>query len=223
MLGLLVPSIANPMYGAMARAIESAAQANHGHRVVLGNTYRDPEQESSYLDDLLSHGVRGAILVSSLAYEEHLRSAIGRGLVAVSYDRRQVGPVDMQVDHVSVDNVQAGALAAGHLLELGHRHLAFAMPSGMTMSRADKIQGFEAAVAAANATSQVFVGNSVSEYGDAEIAEIGCALAREIANARPRPTGVVAVNDMLDPSVATSEFLFPPTLVVRESSGPLAS
>ena len=35
MLGLLVPSIANPMYGYIAREIETSAQELHGHRVVL--------------------------------------------------------------------------------------------------------------------------------------------------------------------------------------------
>src|SRR5262245_19841274 len=39
MLGLLVPSIANPMYGYLAREIETSAQELHGFSVVLGNTY----------------------------------------------------------------------------------------------------------------------------------------------------------------------------------------
>ena len=42
-MGLLVPSVANPSHGAMARAVEVAAEAS-GLQVVLGNTLRDPEQ-----------------------------------------------------------------------------------------------------------------------------------------------------------------------------------
>ena len=49
MLGLLVPSIANPMYGYIAREIETAAQERHGHRVVLGNTYRNKDKETRLL------------------------------------------------------------------------------------------------------------------------------------------------------------------------------
>ena len=59
MLGLLVPSIANPMYGYIAREIETSAQERHGHRVLLGNTYRNKDKETGFFDDLLDHGVRG--------------------------------------------------------------------------------------------------------------------------------------------------------------------
>jgi len=197
MLGLLVPSIANPLYGALARAIETAAQTNHRYRVVLGNTYRDPAQEASFFDDLLSHGVRGVILVSSLAEEEHLRTAIDRGLVAVSYDRRQSPGDTLRADHVSVDNVEAGRLAAAHLLGLGHRHLAFAMPSGMTTSRRAKIDGINAAVPRSGGTAEVVAGPAAHDYGDTDMAELGRDLAGEIARLRPRPTAVIAVNDLL--------------------------
>ena len=94
MLGLLVPSIANPMYGYIAREIETVAQERHGHRVVLGNTYRNRDKETGFFEDLLAHGVRGVIVISSLVDEQHVgrllagRIAGGRarptGIVAVN-------------------------------------------------------------------------------------------------------------------------------------------
>ena len=76
MFGLLVPSIANPMYGMIAREIETAAQERHGHRVMLGNTYRNKEKESGFFDDLLAHGVRGVVVISSLVDERHFEAAV---------------------------------------------------------------------------------------------------------------------------------------------------
>jgi hypothetical protein len=55
MLVLLVPSIANPMYGYISREIETAAQERHGHRVLLGNTYRNKDKETGFFEDLLAH------------------------------------------------------------------------------------------------------------------------------------------------------------------------
>jgi DNA-binding LacI/PurR family transcriptional regulator len=281
LLGVLVPSLTNPMYGAIASAVEAEAQARHGYRVLLGNTYRSREKERSFFDDLLSHGVRGVIIISSLVQEGHFRSAIERGLVVVSYDRRATPDTQAHLDHVSVDNFAAGRIAAEHLITRGHEALAFVTASGKTMSRSDKIDGFLAAAREAGLQDRVEVieGKLASEYGDAEMAELGRVLAQKIARRRPRPSAIAAVNDMLaiglmagfrtcgvavpdeisvigfddmflsslvtpalttvrvpvaqlarvmvdrlvarlgDPSIATSEFLFAPELIVRQSVG----
>ena len=279
MLGLLVPSIANPMYGYIAREIETAAQEQHGHRVVLGNTYRNRDKEIGFLDDLLSHGVRGVVVISSLVDEQHFEAAVRRGLEMVSYDRRATPGSNSAIDHVSVDNFEAGRLATAHLIANGHRRLAFATASGQTMSRSEKIRGFHAAAEAAglSASARVLDGSTASEHGDSEMADVGRLLATRLAAKPTRPTGIVCVNDMLgfglmaglreagiavpgevsvvgmdglflaslmspslssvrlpvpqmavtiverligrmaDPTIASAEFLFQPTLVERES------
>jgi DNA-binding LacI/PurR family transcriptional regulator len=199
MLGLLVPSIANPMYGFIAREIETSAQERHGHRVLLGNTYRNREKETGFFDDLLAQGVRGVIVISSLVDEQHFESAVDRGLVMVSYDRRATPDAGSGIDHVSVDNFEAARLAASHLIEHGHRRIAFATASGKTTSRSEKIRGFLEAAQRAGLgdAARVIDRRTVSEYGDSEMADVGRALAADIAQAPDRPTGIVAVNDML--------------------------
>lgn len=199
LLGLLVPSIANPMYGSVSREIEDVAQAQYGYRVLLGNTYRNREKEASFFEDLLSHGVRGVIVVSSLVNEEHFRSAVDRGLVVVSYDRRATPDTAAHLDHVSVDNFRAAHMAAQHLIGYGHVDLAFVTAPGRTMSRGDKIDGFMAAAREAGIadTAKVIEGKGATAYGDSELAELGRGLAQEVASKAPRPTGIVAMNDML--------------------------
>ena len=199
MLGLLVPSIANPMYGYIAREIETAAQERHGHRVLLGNTYRNRDKETGFFDDLLAHGVRGVIVISSLVDEQHFESAVARGLVMVSYDRRATPGAASAIDHVSVDNFEAAHLATRHLIAKGHHRLAFVTASGQTMSRGEKIKGFLAAAESAGLGehARVIDGSTSSEYGDSEMADVGRLLAARIAQQRQRPTGIVAVNDLL--------------------------
>jgi len=199
MLGLLVPSIANPMYGHIAREIETVALEHHGHRVVLGNTYRNRDKETGFFDDLLAHGVRGVIVISSLVDEAHFDSAVQRGLVMVSYDRRATPGAAAAIDHVSVDNAEAARLATAHLIAHGHHRLAFVTAAGRTTSRSEKVRGFHAAAEAAGRRdeAQVIEGPTSSEYGDSEMADVGRQLAARIAADAQRPTGVVAVNDML--------------------------
>ena len=201
MIGLLVPSLANPMYGSIAREIETLAQERHGFRIMIGNTYREKDKEARFFDDLVDHGVRGCIIISSLAEEAHLELASARGMVVVSYDRRVMPGEDSGVDHVSVDNYEAARIATTHLIERGHRKLAFVTAAGMTMSRREKIDGFLAAARMASLadSAQVLEGTSLTEYGDSVMSEVGRLVAGDLAAMKPahRPTGLVAVNDVM--------------------------
>lgn len=198
-IGLLVPSIANPAFGRLAREVEIVAQERHGYRLLLGNTYRSLEKEASFVDDLLSHGVRGVIIVSSLAHRDHFESATARGLVVVSHDGRSPAGQAPDVDYVSMDNVTAAALATKHLIDHGHTHILFASASGRTVSRAEKIDGFLATAHASGLarSCEVLERRAQSAFGDSELSELGRAIAEEIVGRKVRPTGVVALNDML--------------------------
>lgn len=199
LVGLLVPSIANPMYGYIAREVETLAQERYGHRVLIGNTYRDPLKEASFFEDLLSQGVRRVIVISSLADERHLETAAERGMVVVSYDRRATDGERTRIDHVTPDNFGAARMATRHLIAHGHTRLAYATLAGMTMSRRDKIDGFLAAAGEAglSGSARVLDSGTVDEYGDSMIAQNGRALAQRLAGDADRPSGIVAVNDLM--------------------------
>lgn len=199
LLGLLVPSMTNPMYGYMAREIESCAQNQYGYRLLIGSTYRDRAQESAFFEDLLAHGVRRVIVISSLADERHFELAVERGMSVVSYDRGATPGRASRVSHVMPDNFEAARLATRHLIAHGHRRLAFVTVAGMTMSRSAKIDGFHAAAeeAGLRAQAEVLDGGALDEYGDAVIAEVGRATAHRIAAMPQRPTGIVALNDLM--------------------------
>ena len=198
LIGLLVPSMANPMYGFIAREIEALAQERYGFRIMIGNTYRDAAKETRFFEDLLAQGVRGVIIISSLIDELHAEAAAQRGLVMVSYDRRATSGMESIIDHVTVDSFEASRLATQHLIAHGHTRLAFVTPAGRTVSRNEKIAGFLAAAKSAGLekTAKVVEGSPLGEYGDSMMSELGRVQAGLLAKLRDRPTGVVGVNDM---------------------------
>jgi DNA-binding LacI/PurR family transcriptional regulator len=198
LIGLLVPSIANPSYGALGREVEIAAREK-GYRILMGNTHRRPQYETEFLDDLRSHGARAAIVFSSLLDDSHFQPYAERGMAIISFDSRAPKDRPSLVDYVSIDNSQASWVAVDHLRQFGHRRLAFLGATGQTTSRQEKIAGFLAAVEAAGLadSAQVISGKVQSGYGDAEMAELGRSLAGQIASLDVRPTGVVTVNDMM--------------------------
>lgn len=199
LLGLLVPSTANPMFGELAVHIETAAKEQQDLRVLLANSHRDRKQESEIFDDLLALGVHGVILASSSTDESHLEAALARGMAVVSYDRG--GDHASRIDHVSPDNLLAARLAVEHLALKGHRRLALLTPDLKTASRVRKREGFLAAAQAAGigATAHIVEAIAGTGHGDSNLADAGYASAARIAAmpARQRPTGIITINDMM--------------------------
>src|SRR5882672_4752523 len=74
-LGLLVPSIANPFFGSLAREIDERAQ-KLGYRLLLGNTARETDKERDFLESLMAFGVRGVITTSSIVEQGHYAALI---------------------------------------------------------------------------------------------------------------------------------------------------
>lgn len=201
MIGLLVPSIVNPSFAALAREVDLAAKKRQ-YRVLIGNTYRQIEEEEAFLDDMFSHGVRGIIVAACDIEKVHFARAAKQGMVMVNYDGRMPARARSDyftLDSVSMDNIEAGRMAAKHLIAQGCRRLVFATVAGMTSSRAHKIEGFIRAARdhGLYREDMILEGLAVAAYGDTEMTELGRALALSISQLSVLPDGIVAINDAL--------------------------
>lgn len=198
MLGLLVPSIANPFFSSLARELDEAAQ-KRGYRLLLGNTYRDPEKEREFLEELMRYGARGAITTSSLANQSQYVGLIERGLSMVSFDRRASPDFTLPIDYVSIDNFHAGHAATAHMIARGHRAISYLTAPAKTLSRNDRRMGYEAAMKEAGLERFIRVSEAEAHatFMDSELPELGRRLAKDVAGQKDRPTGIVAMNDML--------------------------
>jgi DNA-binding LacI/PurR family transcriptional regulator len=195
MIGLLVPSIANPFFGTLARQIEAVAN-ERGYGVMLCNTQREADRELAYAQALMAQGVRGMVIGSALQAQEHLAPLIQRGLAVVSFDRTaQAAPWNM--DYVSVDNHRSGELAAEHLLDLGHRDLVYVTAPLRAVSREARLDGVRKACAAAGARLQVHMSDVPNGQIEMEMAALGRNAAIELQAAQSNATGYIAMNDMV--------------------------
>lgn len=117
----------------------------------------------------------------------------------VAFDRTAQSGDPSSLASISVDNAMGAELATRHLLELGHRRLAFVSGSVSSVNRRERLRGFRAALEEAGidpAEGIVWPGASTSEFGDKESAELGRSAARELLAVPDPPTGFVAINDM---------------------------
>lgn len=198
MIGVIVPSVANPFHGAFASLVEQEA-LKRGYQVLLGNSQRDAERERCYAEELWSYGIRGLIFGSSLLALTHLAEIVKRGQHIVAFDR-QVQPDDITpIDNISMENVQAAYIATKHLIDLGHRRIGFLSGPIRTVNRLNRLQGYHSALREAGVEpdpSLVREKSIESEFGDTEGVELGRRGVHELFSQLEPPTALLAINDM---------------------------
>ncbi len=198
MIGLMVPSVANPFWGAFAQHIEEAAKAR-GYHVLLCNTERDPLVEQRYADALWSYGIRGMILGSAPLAFDHFHAVAARGMAIVAFDRQTLGADSAVADSVGVDNRLGARLAAEHLIARGHRRIGLVSGPLKTSNRLDRLDGYRGALRDAGITPDdalVWEGDSGKGFGDIEGVALGRRGARDLLSGPQPPTALIGINDM---------------------------
>jgi DNA-binding LacI/PurR family transcriptional regulator len=200
LLGLVVPSVANPFWGRFAHLVESVAMRS-GFRVLLGNSDRDPARETEYLEELWADGITSVLLCSSLPSIAHVQPYLRRGMTVVAFDRTsQLG--DPVLVNVSVDNSLGAQLATHHLLELGHRRIAFVSGRLSSVNRRERLDGFLRTLDRAGVPADPALvyrddaDRAADRAGDLDAAELGRLAARELLARPAAPTAIVAINDL---------------------------
>jgi len=199
MLGLLVPSVANPFHGVLARHVEEAALAR-GYQVVFGSSLRDALREQRYAEDFWNFGIRGLIIGSSPLELGHLAELASRGMRIVVLDRNvNASDFAFPLDSVSMDNLRAGYLATRHLLDLGHHSIGYVSGATPTVSRRDRLDGYHQAMREAGVLvdlNWISTIPSSGGYDDTNAADLGKVITAELLKKSVELTGLVALNDM---------------------------
>lgn len=199
MLGLLMPSVANPYHAELALALDTAAQ-KRGYRTVLGNGHRDAKREREFIEELVSYGIRGIIVTSDLRDPTVISDYVRRGIAFVLFDVRLSEMATVGVDMVSIDNGLTTTMAVDHLVALGHRDIAYVTTPVLSANRIARRAGYVQAVKAHGLGQPLVVGEQVDQaafQGDSGLAHFGQHVAAELFELPRRPTAAIALNDIL--------------------------
>jgi LacI family transcriptional regulator len=190
-IGLVVLDVANPFFTDMARGVEDEA-SQAGLSVILCNSDEQDARESRYLELLEEHRVQGILITPVGAAAGRLARLQERGTPVILVDSRSTSS---QLCSVSVDDVLGGDMAVSHLLQGGHRRLAFiGGPAGLPQV-ADRREGGLRALRRAGADPgrvQVIETPALNVAG-------GQAAGRQLAAmpAGVRPTAAFCANDLV--------------------------
>jgi DNA-binding LacI/PurR family transcriptional regulator len=192
-IGLLVPELQNPVFPALAQAMEANA-TRFGLASILCNTAGSPSREAEYVHMLLERRVDGMIFIASEVTD--LRSDHAHYLRLLEEGAKLVfvngGSPALQVTSVGVDERAAGRLATEHLLSLGHANVGFAAGPEFTLPTREKRAGYEAALLEAGLEPE----DRLVAHAAFTVAG-GREAARRLLAALPRPTGLICSNDLV--------------------------
>lgn len=130
-VGLLVSGVDNPFSSVLHREVENVARAR-GNAVITSSIDDDPKREREVVAALTRRRVDGLIVMPAASSQAYLGPHLARGMSFVFVDRE---PVGFAGDSVLADNADGAARATRHLLEHGHRRIAFLgdLPALQTM------------------------------------------------------------------------------------------
>ncbi len=120
-IGLVVDDVANPFCSAVAAGVERVCR-QWGHLLLTGSSAGEPAQERALISAFLTRRIDGLLIMGSDPDHTYLATEVDRGMPAVFVDR---SPAGLDADVVASDNVVGAHLATTHLLEHGHRRIAF--------------------------------------------------------------------------------------------------
>jgi LacI family transcriptional regulator len=183
-VGVIVPDVATPFYAAALKGAQCVFEAA-GYQLLVMDSERAASREQANLRTLLAHRVDGILLATSGGFQPT------PGVPVVFFDQIVPG---LGVGNVALDNRAGIELLVAHLLEHGHRRLAFVgAPTGLT-SATERVDAFRDALR----TAGLACGADDVRLGDHRWSEAsGEAAMRGHVERAERPTAVVAGSDTL--------------------------
>jgi LacI family transcriptional regulator len=189
-VGLVVLDVRNPFFTDVAAGVEHTAAAS-GSSVVLCNSNDDVSREQHYLSMLKEQRAFG-ILITPIGDDHAAIEEIRRmGTPVVLVDRR----ANRRQCSVSVNDRLGGELAVTHLIEQGHRRIAFVGGPISIDQVSQRLAGARAAIAAAGLRKDSLTVVETPRLDVAAGRASGSALAG--MSDRRRPTAAFCANDLL--------------------------
>ena len=192
LIGILVPELSNPIFPALAQAIEMRATPE-GFASILCDTMSAAFREVDYVHMLVDRGVAGMIFIScemtNLQGEHgHYARLMEEGARIVFVNGTLNG---YDVPSVGVDERAAGELATRHLIELGHRRIGFVAGPEHYLPTRQKAAGREVALREAGLDPDDLVA-----CGAFDVAGGRSALSELLDRSDP-PTAVICSSDVM--------------------------
>ncbi|HKL31977.1 MAG TPA: LacI family DNA-binding transcriptional regulator [Tangfeifania sp.] len=141
-IGLIIPDIANPYFGSIAKTIEVEAR-NSGYSIILCDSLDDEVTEAELLQLLAGRKVDGIIIAPTGKNSNHVTEIQQQGIPVMVIDRYLPGT---NLPFVTTDNYLGGLLATQYFIDMGHRNIACIQGINGISANTDRVNGYRAAL-----------------------------------------------------------------------------
>ncbi|WP_210464214.1 LacI family DNA-binding transcriptional regulator [Rufibacter roseolus] len=139
---LMVENISNDFFSSVARHIEENA-FEQGYKIIYCSTENKPEKTRELIKMFRERNIDGYIISPPEGIKEDIQSLLDDNLPVVLFDRLIPG---LQTNHVMIDNFNATYTAVNHLVEQGHKNIAFVTLDSNQTQMKDRLGGYISAI-----------------------------------------------------------------------------
>jgi LacI family transcriptional regulator, galactose operon repressor len=142
-IGLIFEDVANPFFAAVHRGVEDVAR-ERGVLTFAGSSDERPERERELAESFSARRVDGLIIAPASTDHSYLQRDRAAGVALVFVDR----PASfVDADVVLSDNAGGAAAAVSHLIDRGHRRIAFLGDRPELHTAVERLRGYRDALA----------------------------------------------------------------------------
>ncbi len=181
LVGLILPDIKNTFYATIAQSMSQCFDGE-GFHIALSIANDDRDVEARHVKDLVSARVAGIVIVPTASPRRETVATLAN--VRYAQLLRRVGT--LQSDWFGIDDTECIRLGTRHLLDLGHRRIAYIGGPVELPTGADRVAGFRKAFADVGASpdeARELLGGTTDEFGYGAV--------EKLLRLRSRPTAVV--------------------------------
>jgi LacI family transcriptional regulator len=209
---ILKSTVPNPFYVTVARGVEAYCR-ERGYTVLTYNVEGDADTERKAVETFLNWRA-DAIIFTTPTSEANVDLALNAGKPVVQVER----PQSDRTDRIVVDNYNGARAAMAHLIEHGHRQIAFvgqavdpALPALSTYVEAERFGAYRDALTEVGSFDDRLVmfgrAYSIEELDAREVPlSDGYRALRDWRRAGLSPTAVVASSDILAAGVLQAAY-----------------
>ncbi|WP_349899227.1 LacI family DNA-binding transcriptional regulator [Parafrigoribacterium soli] len=187
-IGVIIPDLTNPFFPPIIRGIENYLQPR-GYTALLANTDDSEAIERAALDSLLGRRIDGLVVASGSLQSSTLADAHQAGVFAVMLNRDAGG---IPYPLVTGNDATGIAAAVAHLADLGHRRIMHIAGPAYFSTSGTRADAFLAACRGIKGVT-----GSVVEAAALSVEAGSQSMDRVLTERGPRPTAVVAGNDLV--------------------------
>lgn len=184
-IGVVLPELHGEFFSEVIRGIDVASRQS-GYHVLLSGSHSDREEMRAVVQAVRGR-VDGLIVMSPDLEPSALLTDLPPGVPVVMLNSRVVGRPS-----ITIDNAHGAREVTDHLIQLGHRRVAFICGPAQNADAEQRKRGYRNALRAAALDN-----DRGMEVGGQFTEESGYDAVKKILDLKPRPTAIFASNDAM--------------------------